>query len=623
MAAGRSLPMKARSHAARSGLAALALAVLVTLLVAVVVRLGLLEGVEYQGYDFLLSTDALPPPDELVFVDFDNAAMETWHVSRVPRDKLARVVARASEAGAEVIGIDVLLDEKRGAGEDAELSKAIGDAGNVVLSRIDGAEELPASEPLAEFGQRATNTGFVNLPVDSDGCIRRMILWTGTRGSVAKSFPVVIAESYLGQPLKVGRPGTYLLGEREVYAAPDAVHTALIGEWSSSPVRTVPVMHFLAPDFDPGMAKGKIVLVGQSSAKGNDRHPTPLHPPGGGRQMLSGTEVHAAAVASLLHGRTIQKLPLAPLWTLNLLLIGLIVLFVVRWRFVVGVAATLAGMFFCYLLAQGLFGRGVWMPFLSTDAGVLLALPAGLSYRYLNERKLKAQSDAERQELMGLFGRYVSPEVASEIWQRRQEIVLGGQERTVTILFSDIRNFTQLTEGEPSAHVLSWLNEYFTAMDEVIRENGGFLNKFIGDGLMVIFGVPLSTDAEADACHAVETAIEMLERVEELNRNHAGDATFPQLRIGVGIHTGKVTAGNVGSRNRLEYSVIGEAVNLASRLEAVTKEFETPLVMSPQTHALVRNHFVTCTLGETLVRGFSEKIQIFTATKSVTAGVRQ
>jgi len=339
--------------------------------------------------------------------------------------------------------------------------------------------------------------------------------------------------------------------------------------------------------------------------------------------MLSGTEIHAAAVASLLHGRTIQRLSLAPLWTLSFLLTALIALFVVRWRFAVGVAATLAGMLFAYLLAQGLFGRGVWMPFVSTEAGVLLALPAGLSYRYLNERKLKAQSDAERQEIMGLFGRYVSPEVASEIWQRRHEIVLAGQERTVTILFSDIRNFTHLTEGEPSAHVLAWLNGYFSAMEEVIRANGGFLNKFIGDGLMVIFGVPLSTDAQADACHAVETAIEMLERVEELNRSHTGDATFPQLRIGVGIHTGKVTAGNVGSRNRLEYSVIGEAVNLASRLEALTKEFAAPLVLSPQTYSLIKEHFEARMLGETLVRGFSEKIQIFTATKSVTAGVRE
>ncbi|HXW30274.1 MAG TPA: adenylate/guanylate cyclase domain-containing protein, partial [Xanthobacteraceae bacterium] len=150
--------------------------------------------------------------------------------------------------------------------------------------------------------------------------------------------------------------------------------------------------------------------------------------------------------------------------------------------------AAIAGMLLAWVLAEWLFAQGVWMPFISTEAGVVLALPVGLGFRYLEERRLKAQADTERKELMGLFGRYVSPEVASEIWDHRGEIVLAGQEKTATILFSDIRNFTQITAGKPSAQVLAWLNEYLTEMDDVIRANRGFLNKFIGDGIMVIFG---------------------------------------------------------------------------------------------------------------------------------------
>ena len=222
---------------------------------------------------------------------------------------------------------------------------------------------------------------------------------------------------------------------------------------------------------------------------------------------------------------------------------------------------------------------------------------------------------------MSLFERYVSPELASEIWERREEIVLGGQERVATILFSDIRNFTKITAGKPSAEVLAWLNEYLTAMDEVIRANAGFLNKFIGDGIMVVFGAPLPAEPSAGARHAIECALAMLERVDELNRIHANDTHHPRLAVGVGVHTGCVTAGNVGSQSRLEYSVIGETVNLASRLEALTKEFKAPIVMSQETHALVKQHFSTRLLGETLVRGFDKKIPVFTATRPLGAEV--
>jgi adenylate cyclase len=214
---------------------------------------------------------------------------------------------------------------------------------------------------------------------------------------------------------------------------------------------------------------------------------------------------------------------------------------------------------------------------------------------------------------MGLFSRYVAPEVAKEIWQRRNEVVLAGEERIATVLFSDIRSFTALTAGKPSRIVLAWLNEYLTAMDEVITAEGGFLNKFIGDGLMVLFGVPLSHGIEEDAARALRTAMRMNEKIADLNRRHTSDPEFPPLKIGIGIHTGPLTCGNVGSRNRLEYSVIGETVNLASRLESLTKDFKTGIVMSEATHARIVDRFYGFRdLGLASVRGFEEKIRLYT-----------
>jgi adenylate cyclase len=577
-----------------------------------------MEGIEFEGFDLLVSArNPEPPPDELLFVDFDNNAMQSWRVSQIPRDKLAAVIEKASAGGAELIGLDIFLDEKRSAEDDRTLTEAIGAAGNVVLATNFAVENLPAAEPLAEFREKALATGFVNLPVDSDGFLRRMYLGVRTTNFQGESFAVALASNYLQQPLRRVGPLKFRLGEIEIAVDASAPNTALIGAWSTEPVRDIPVLHLLAPDFDAGICKGKIVLIGQSSAKGKDTYPTPqfrFREARAGRAMLSGTEVHATAIASLLHGRTVRTFRWWQVVLLNYLLAALVLLVVVRQKFAVGLGAELAGLAAAYILARALFAGGVWLPFISTEAGILLALPGGLGYRYLEERRLKSQADAERRELMGLFGRYVSPEVAAEIWKRRGEITLAGQEMTATVLFSDIRNFTALTAGKPSAQVLGWLNDYFDAMSEVVRRNGGFLNKYIGDGILVLFGVPLAESSEHSASRAVGAALEMLERVAELNARRDGDR--PHIEIGIGVHTGPLTAGSVGARDRLEYSVIGETVNLASRLEALTKEFKTPIVLSPETHALVKDRFKTRALGETVVRGFKGRIEVYTAQKT-------
>jgi adenylate cyclase len=160
--------------------------------------------------------------------------------------------------------------------------------------------------------------------------------------------------------------------------------------------------------------------------------------------------------------------------------------------------------------------------------------------------------------------------------------------------------------------VLRWLNRYFTAMDEVIRAHDGFLNKFIGDGLLVVYGVPLSQGGNLDARNAVRSALAMLKRVEELNAEASTGEEFPEFRIGVGIHTGMLTSGSVGSSNRLEYSVIGETVNLASRLESLNKEFGTEIILSEATYEKVKEQIPGIyALGSTEVRGFDEQITIY------------
>jgi adenylate cyclase len=244
--------------------------------------------------------------------------------------------------------------------------------------------------------------------------------------------------------------------------------------------------------------------------------------------------------------------------------------------------------------------------------GVGAALPCGVAWQYVKANLLRSETELQRTQLMELFSRYVDPAVANAIWDRREEVSLEGDERVATVLFSDIRNFTGITAGKPSRTVLKWLNRYFTAMDDVIRAHGGFLNKFIGDGLLVVYGVPLSQGEPEDACNAVRSALAMIKRVDELNAEKPENEDFPEFRIGVGVHTGMLTSGSVGSRDRLEYSVIGETVNLASRLESLNKEFGTEIILSEGTWQRVKDRIEGIyPLGATQVRGFDEQVTLY------------
>jgi adenylate cyclase len=251
----------------------------------------------------------------------------------------------------------------------------------------------------------------------------------------------------------------------------------------------------------------------------------------------------------------------------------------------------------------------VWLRFASTELVLLLSVSAAFGYRFLRESQ---QERALRQ----LFGRYVSSDVLQEVL-RHPEGIIEGQDRVASVLFADIRGFTSTTAGQAPKDVIAWVNAYFEAMSEVIDRNGGFLNKFIGDGLMVVFGAPVSEGEPKDAERAVRTALQMLERLRALNEENAAQAARglwrPPVHIGLGVHTGPVAAGNVGARRRMEYSVMGETVNLAARLESASRKFDgVDLVISPATESLVRARFVTEPLGVADAKGFDAQVHVFT-----------
>ncbi|HEY0368787.1 MAG TPA: adenylate/guanylate cyclase domain-containing protein [Chthoniobacterales bacterium] len=219
-----------------------------------------------------------------------------------------------------------------------------------------------------------------------------------------------------------------------------------------------------------------------------------------------------------------------------------------------------------------------------------------------------SQGLAERDRVRDLLGKVVSAEVATELL--RKEVVLGGEEREVTILFSDLRNFTAMSERLGPHEILALLNRYFTRMSGIIEKHGGVIDKYVGDALMALFGAPLTTPRDAD--HALLAAIEMSDALDELNREWAERGLRP-IDLGIGINTDVVVAGNMGSATRLNYTVIGDGVNLASRLEGLTKtpEYATRIIVSASTLAKATGSYRTRRLGEVAVKGKSNTTEIF------------
>ncbi|MBF0503199.1 MAG: HAMP domain-containing protein [Candidatus Riflebacteria bacterium] len=214
---------------------------------------------------------------------------------------------------------------------------------------------------------------------------------------------------------------------------------------------------------------------------------------------------------------------------------------------------------------------------------------------------------AERSRIRSLLGKVVSPAIAEELLKSK-EFGLGGAEKEATILFSDIRDFTTLCEGRAPSEILQILNHYLTRMNEIIDDHGGVVDKFIGDAIMALFGTPIYHEDDPD--RAMQTALAMIDELKTINRE-LEEKGFPPLKIGIGINTDVVVAGSMGSRNRLNYTVIGDGVNLASRLESECKTFQRSIIISEGTLRKARKKYRTECLGKVKVKGKQQETNIF------------
>ncbi|HEX6750493.1 MAG TPA: adenylate/guanylate cyclase domain-containing protein [Longimicrobium sp.] len=357
------------------------------------------------------------------------------------------------------------------------------------------------------------------------------------------------------------------------------------------------VFHGRAPALPPDSLKGKIVFVAATASGMLDLRVTPY----GAKEP--GVMIHATALDNLLRGDFMRR---APAWAnagtaaASALAAATAVSLIVSAAW--GTAAALLVLLLAAIASVGAFAGGVWLDAAAPALGGALAYAGAMAGNYVTEGR-------ERRRVRDMFSRFVDPHVVRQLADAGQSLALGGQRVPLTILFSDIRGFTSLSEKLPAETVVAMLNEYLGAMTDIVFRHRGTSDKFIGDAVMAFWGAPLP--AADHARRACDCALEMIAELDRLNRAWEADGRAAGLRIGIGINTGEAVVGMIGSlRHKLDYTAIGDAVNLASRLESLNKEMETTIIISDAVRAALGDGYDTRALPEVHVKGKEQAVQV-------------
>ena len=558
--------------------------IVTSLLVTVSSYMGYFEPAQRKALDLMVWWKEKERPVRIVIVAIDDEAFQYLGEKQpLPRKELASLIDLLKRCDAEVIGLDVELKARTDRASDAAIVQALQEKVVITydLSATDAAGRFAAQELfVAGPGIRK---GFANTYIDSDGLIRKAPLVLGNeQGEPLSSFALAVAGLYRKDlpARQASRTGPVRIN----YAGA----AGTFPQYPATPLfRMAKEQAALARD---NPFSGKIVLIGATFRAGRDFH---LAPSG----LMSGVEVQANIINTLLEEKEIRPLGLLAGFAAQAVLAMLVGLLFVMLRPLWAVVISLGCIAFVFVpLSYLAYTKyNYWVDFVLPVFAVGIA---ALMSDMMNRRAIRHA-----------FGQYVSDDIVAGIY--RDESVLQGRKKIVTVLFSDIRGFTTISETEDAEALAGLLNEFFEAMTEVVFRNRGMINKFIGDAIMAIWGAPVD-NADHAAC-AVRTAIQMQKELEALNQRWQ-ERGIPPLQIGIGIHTGEVFAGNIGSGRRKEYTVTGDGVNLASRIEGLNKEFGSTILVSENTYAAVRDLVTVQDLGMAGVKGRQQQVRVYAVT---------
>lgn len=566
------------------------------------------------------------PPAEVVVVAVDETSINRYGRWPWGRATLAELVRRLDQA--RLVGFDMVFADPTVPAADQGLADAMAEGGNVIagfflrnqathwtsLADLDqladwafrdvhveestvGVKDYPFAETnLPAIGAGALAGGFFNGEPDLDGLYRRYPLAFLHQGFILPSLAVQMGRyAYDREPrLELDRSGVRRFALDRLVLRDGYLR---LNYGRLDPAVFVPAADVLDGRIPGDAFRDKLVLIGVTEVGVFDLRPTPIDP------VTPGVWIHYTALANLLTGRLLaESLPL----DLTLLAAALLAAWTIGRvrRFGLRIALYLAGPLLVLAVANGcLLVADLWTrEFYVLFAYLVLVVALEAHSFFYTERRAG--------ELKRAFTSYVSPEVVREILDHPDKLDLGGVERNITILFSDIRGFTALSEQVSAPQLVQMLNRIHDPLTQIVLAQRGMLDKYIGDAMMALFNTPVAlTDHPA---RAVQAGLEMVAALGEINRGFAAEG-LPPVDMGVGINTGDCVVGNMGSKVRFEYTAIGDAVNLASRLEGLCKVYHVRIILSEFTREQLGDTFLLRLLDRVRVKGKSQPVAIYEA----------
>ena len=600
---------------------------------------GWLMPMEMLAYDLLLSGKTLDAPTEtrvclVEITEEDIRQLGHWP----PTDsELADLFHAILRQGPRVIGLDLYRDVAVPPGTE-RLRQLFSEHGAIInifkMDDLNGKEGIPGAG-----AGNATPRGFSDLPVDRDGMVRRGLLFMDDGTTSFTSFAMLLAMHYLApegivpEPapanpdlLKLGQAVLAPLNKSDGgYVNLDSGGYQLLLDYGRQEFPATTFSEVVAGRNDQDLLRDKIVIIGVAAESVKDNFFLPIR-----RSLLSsggtnhGIEIHAHLASQLLRlARGESKVP-------RFVGDGPEYLWMLFWGVLAGMAAAMARTIlgFAIISGEGLllwcvttfvaFRLGVWLPVMPGLLAYLLCGGIVMTFMTFGEK-------SDNKTIMQIFSRHVSHDVAQMIMLHKDKILDGGRpisrKLTATVLFVDIKGFSRVAEGLEPQQLMEWLNAYLGEMTAVIIRHQGVVNKYIGDAIMAIFGVPFARDSEAeitrDAINAVACALEMGAAVEAMNLTKTSRAA-PRVQVRIGVNTGVLVAGCVGNDQRLEYTVLGDTVNIASRLESMQRDLppqagdrDWRLYVSEATWQLVGDRFVGEHVGKMELKGKSRRVDVY------------
>lgn len=591
------------------------------------IRFTHLERLEEKLYDYRFKIrGAAVVPDNIIIAAIDEKSIE--RVGRWPwsRDKIAGLLKRLTDSGAEIIVPDIIFSEPEK--NDPALAKVFKDAGNVILPVVFDFErpsDAPDNEflvnsafvsvtnpdmfkkysplmsksvlsPVSVLSRETMAFGHINMLPDADGTIRWEPLVIGYKGNLYPSLDIITAAAYLGIPKEnvvINAAQGVSLGKK--YIPTDQWGRMLINYYG--PDNTFPRVS--VSDIIDGTVKkerlqGKIVLIGPTAVGIYDLRVTPFSP------VMPGIEKHASVVASIIEGRFIKNASLS----VNLLILFLSGIFfsVLVTRFRATGAGVITILFLAGISIAGYYVfviKGVWINILYPALNFIFSFIGVTAYNYAVEEKYA-------RKIRAMFSNYMTERLVNEMIRNPEIAKLGGEKREVTVLFSDVRGFTTFSEKHAPEEVIAILNEYLQAMTEIVFKWEGVLDKFIGDAIVAFWGAPLQQENHAEL--AIKCALNMIKRLGELRDKWQAEGKDP-LDMGIGINTGEVIVGNIGAEGmKMDYTVIGDHVNLGARIESLTRKYNTHILATEFSMNYLRRSIEEHKIGHVLIKGMERVI---------------